>query len=177
MKFKSLLIINFLLFIAMTCFGGIRINDITSGTVTPSDSTDGPRKMLLKFDIPDSIDADFYIEHAEIVIAIEPVISDIAGWDDPPDIRISSLNADWTPGTASWGAMKFNIDRDFEIRPEVNADELGYFRWDITDLVRSWAVNGENYGIIVMPRARRDVFSIHPLRPPHVEIDFFRVSE
>ena len=176
MKFKTLLIINFSLLIALSAFA-LTLSDITSGFVTPSDSTDGPQKMLLKFDIPDSIDADCYIEHAEIVIAIEPVISDIAGWENPPDIRISSLNTDWTPGTATWGAMKYYINRDQEICPEYNIDDLGYVRWDITDFVRSWVVSGGNYGIIVMPRKNRDVFRIHPLRPPHVEIDFFRVSE
>ena len=175
MTIKSLLIINILLLIAL-CASALTLNDISSAFITPSDSADGPIKMLMKFDIPDSIDDGCYIEHAEIVIAIEPVISDIAGWENPPDLKIYSVNTPWTPGTANWGAMKYHINRGQEICPEYNTDDLGYIRWDITDFVRSWALGSVNHGLVIMPRKNRDVFQIHPLRPPHVVIDFFYVE-
>lgn len=171
---KSQIIILFTILLLSTVgYSAVIISDLTTATITPaaSDSADGPTKMLMKFELPDSIDSVCYVENAEIVIGIEP---DSAGreWDTPPEFQICKINHEWTHMGAAWGGIKHCIDRSETIRPDYYLDERGYLHWNITEFVRSWAKSGGNYGIIIMPRERRDVFRLDPLRPPRVEIDF-----
>ncbi|MCK5843121.1 MAG: DNRLRE domain-containing protein [Victivallales bacterium] len=173
---KPLYIIHFALYIALALVSSanaLTISGLTTANITPSvsDSADGPAKMLMKFELSDSIDSVCYVENAEIVIGIEPDSTD-REWDKPPELKICKLNHEWTPSGAAWSGIKHCIDESEIIRPDYYVDERGYLHWNITEFVRSWAKSGGNHGIIIMPRKRRDVFSIDPLRPPRVEIEY-----
>ncbi|MCK5833788.1 DNRLRE domain-containing protein [bacterium] len=171
---KTLLIINLSLLIALGA-SAVIINDITKTFVTPSDRDDGPTKLLVQFDLPDSIDDGCYIEHAEIVIVIEPE-TDGVGVGNPPELAICGVKRAWSYGTVNWDHVKNYIDEEQQVTQEYIVDEDGYVHWDITAFVRAWASGGANNGLITKPRRESDVFDINPLYPPRVEIEFFYVE-
>ena len=76
----------------------------------------------------------------------------------------------------TWESMSWMVDTDRELRPEYNPDGDGIVRWDVTDYVRTWMVEDNNYGLIIAPNQLDDIFALNMVHPPVLRIYLMNVE-
>jgi hypothetical protein len=154
--------------------GNIDIATPETRTISPPDTVEAAPRMFMKFDIPDSVYSRAFIEHAEIILGVRrpsaTIDSDIM--DNPLDISIFAMGVDRSPAMISWESMNWMVDTDREIRPEYTPDADGVVKWDITDYVRTWVVEDNNFGLIIFPQSIADEFELDMVHPPVLRIHF-----
>jgi len=154
--------------------GNIDIATPETRRISPPDTVEAAPRMFMKFDIPDSIDTRAFIEHAEIILGLHrpsaTIDSDIM--DNPLEISIIAMSVDRSPGMISWESIGWMVDESREIRPEYNPDEYGVVKWDITDYVRNWVIEDNNFGLIICPQSATDDFELDMVHPPILRIHF-----
>lgn len=154
--------------------GTIDIEAPETRTISPPDSLEAAPRMFMKFDIPDTIDSRDFIEHAEIILGVNrgSATIDVDTTNNPLDLSIFAMGIDRSPAMISWESMDWMIDNTNEIRPEYNPDGDGVIKWDITEYVRAWVVEENNFGLIIAPNKIDDTFELDMVHPPVLRIYF-----
>lgn len=144
------------------------------GTITPPDTIEKAPRIFMKFEIPDTIDSRDFIEHAEIILGVRrgSAMVDVDTADNPLDVSIFALSVDRSPAMITWESMDWMVDESREIRPEYSPSADGVIKWDITDYVRTWVIEENNFGLIIAPKEMDDVFELDMVHPPVLRIHF-----
>jgi len=156
--------------------GNIDIATPETRTISPPDTVDAAPRMFMKFDIPDSVDSRAFVEHAEIILGVRrgsaTVDTDVDTTNNPLDVSIFAMSVDRSPAMISWESMDWMVDESREIRPEYSPSVHGVVKWDITDYVRTWVFEDNNYGLIIAPKDMDDAFELDMVHPPVLRIHF-----
>jgi len=156
--------------------GSIDIELPETRNISPPDTIEAAPRMFMKFDIPDTIDSRDFIEHVEIILGVRrgsaTVDIDVDTTNNPLDVSIFAMSVDRSPAMISWESMDWMVDESREIRPEYSPDADGVIKWDITDYVRTWVIEDNNYGLIIAPKGMDDAFELDMVHPPVLRIHF-----
>jgi hypothetical protein len=135
----------------------------------------GAQRILLRFDLAGEIPAGVFIQQARLFLYMhESVPPD----DDPMPHRLQRIESPWAENTVTW-----NTEPDWgPAYANTTIDsEVGWYEWEITDLVTEWAAGTvTNHGMQIIgdegpERARERVFysrEITAAGSPRLVIDY-----
>ena len=110
-----------------------------------------PIRSLVKFDLPQLNTGDQVIA-AMLDICTYP---DTSEWNPPADtiqIDVHKMTQDWDSRSANWNNLNNKYDSrivDYnKYRFDYN-DQVKFYYFDITSIVKDWYVTGNNYGLVL----------------------------
>lgn len=110
-----------------------------------------PVRSLIKFNLPNLNSGDQVIK-AMLDICSYP---DTNEWIPPTEeiqINVQKMTADWNVKTANWNELHDKVEpyiKDYVKYKYDSNNQIKFYYFDITSIVKDWYVTGNNYGVVL----------------------------
>lgn len=131
-------------------------------------SSKNPTRSLIKFTLPQLNSGD------QVVAAMLDICSytNTSEWNPPSgtiQIDVHKMTSDWTSSTAHWSNLNAQYDSRIVDYAKYQFDynnQIKFYYFDITSIVKDWYITGNNYGLMLKDHA--EVYNA-----PHSDAYFF----